>query len=89
MKPIKRKVSDKKEIKPIKTFTDSNKNIISSHNTYDNPEPSPIVNTLHLKTKNLKRAIKDLDLITEDEEKEMFKKQDELLIEINNREYAR
>ena len=71
MKPIKRKVSDKKEIKPIKTFTDSNKNIISSHNTYDNPEPSPIVNTLHLKTKNLKRAIKDLDLITEDEEKEM------------------
>jgi hypothetical protein len=73
MKPIKRKASDKKEIKPIKTFTDSNKNIISSHNTYDNPEPSPIVNTLHLKTKNLKRAIKDLDLITEDEEKEMEK----------------
>ena len=71
MKPIKRKVSDKKEIKPIKTFTDSNKNIISHNNTYENPEPSPIVNTLHLKTKNLKRAIKDLDLITEDEEKEM------------------
>ena len=70
MKPIKRKSSDKKEIKPITTIKDSNKNVLPT-NIYENPEPSPVVNTLHLKTKNLKRAIKDLDLITEDEEKEM------------------
>ena len=70
MKPIKRKLSDKKEIKPITIIKESNKNVIST-STYDNPEASPVVNTLHLRTKNLKRAIKDLDLITEDEEKEM------------------
>ena len=40
------------------------------HKNYLNLEPSDMNNTLHLKTKNLKLALNELDLITESEEKE-------------------
>ena len=51
-----------KEISP-KTQQDFHKN-------YLNLEPSEMNNTLHLKTKNLKKALNDLDLISESLEKE-------------------
>ena len=40
---------------------------------FENTEPSAMNNTIHLKTKNLRQAMKNLDLITEEEESEMQK----------------
>ena len=40
---------------------------------FENTEPSAMNNTLHLKTKNLRQAMKNLDLITEEEESAMQK----------------
>ena len=40
---------------------------------FENTEPSAMNNTIHLKTKNLRQAMKNLDLITEEEESAMQK----------------
>ena len=73
MTTIKHKTTTEKRMKEPITITSDKSNSIVHAITYENPEPSPVVNTIHLKTKNLRLAINDLDLITEDEEKEMAK----------------
>ena len=72
MTAIKHKATEKRIKEPI-TITSNKSNTIVNTITFDNPEPSPVVNTIHLKTKNLRLAINDLDLITEDEEREIAK----------------
>ena len=72
MTTIKHKTTEKRIKEPITVASDKSNTIVNAI-TYDNPQPSPVVNTIHLKTKNLRLAINDLDLITEDEEKEMAK----------------
>ena len=73
MKSPSKKQPEKKEEAKIQ-FTEQPQQSNYYTSNFANTEPSSMNNTLHLKTKNLKIAMRDLDLITEEEENEMQKK---------------
>ena len=65
-----KEIKEETKIEPIEEKQNTG-NFYTSN--FANTEPSAMNSTLHLKTKNLKNAISNLDLITEAEENEMQK----------------